>query len=292
MQRALRRLGYLASGFDGTFGPATEAAVRALQFDLLENHGEGSDGAAPVSVAAYNRGGVAQVDGVVTAALETCMAAMLDDGDFCKVPSSDRPAERNAGLRAGLGALAKGIVPRPFLEAVLDQESGCRHFNEPVKGDGDNFVLVGLDRSTAGSPRITSRGFGVSQVTLFHHPPTKKEAETLLSDPEENTRHAVRHFREKFDKFVNGATPATRADDRMAEIGAGPLRLCRFDAADSRHLEACRDCLAAAGAAPDTGVPDRARVGCDWPYAVRRYNGSGPRSYDYQAKILRRILNR
>lgn len=38
------------------------------------------------------------------------------------------------------------------------------------------------------------------------------------------------------------------------------------------------------------GVPDRARFLCDWPYAARRYNGSGPNSFNYQARILRNLL--
>ena len=35
------------------------------------------------------------------------------------------------------------------------------------------------------------------------------------------------------------------------------------------------------------GVPARAEVGCDWPYAVRRYNGSGVNSFWYQAELAR-----
>jgi hypothetical protein len=31
----------------------------------------------------------------------------------------------------------------------------------------------------------------------------------------------------------------------------------------------------------------RAEIPCDWPYAVRRYNGSGINSYHYQVRILR-----
>jgi hypothetical protein len=38
-------------------------------------------------------------------------------------------------------------------------------------------------------------------------------------------------------------------------------------------------------------VPDRKQFGCDWPYAARRYNGSGVNSYHYQAQVLLRILN-
>jgi hypothetical protein len=36
-------------------------------------------------------------------------------------------------------------------------------------------------------------------------------------------------------------------------------------------------------------VPDRAQLGCDWPYAVRRYNGSGVNSYHYQFQVLQRL---
>jgi hypothetical protein len=36
-------------------------------------------------------------------------------------------------------------------------------------------------------------------------------------------------------------------------------------------------------------VPDRAALGCDWPYAVRRYNGSGVDSYHYQFQVLERL---
>jgi len=39
-----------------------------------------------------------------------------------------------------------------------------------------------------------------------------------------------------------------------------------------------------------TGVPVRRNFGCDWPYAVRRYNGAGTNSYHYQALILLHLL--
>ena len=60
LQQDLRRLGYLRSGIDGGFGPGTELAVKALQHDLLNNHGRSTrgDGDAPVRVLDYNRGRV------------------------------------------------------------------------------------------------------------------------------------------------------------------------------------------------------------------------------------------
>jgi hypothetical protein len=128
---------------------------------------------------------------------------------------------------------------------------------------------------------------------------------------------AVAELRDKFLRFVNGNSPGTRADDRQAEFGRGALRRCRYDAADPRHMSACPECLAAAGATDIqagltrfyagasrvyeptqyhprteyTGVPVRANISCDWPYAVRRYNGGGLDSYHYQTQVLLRVLN-
>jgi hypothetical protein len=115
--------------------------------------------------------------------------------------------------------------------------------------------------------------------------------------------HAARELKTKLDGFVAGATSGTRADDRVAEIGAAAaLRRCRYDAADPRFQAACRECALAAPAVTVTleptqyhrasrydAVPDRKDFGCDWPYAVRRYNGGGVNSYHYQAQVLRRL---
>ena len=38
-------------------------------------------------------------------------------------------------------------------------------------------------------------------------------------------------------------------------------------------------------------VPVRGEIPCDWPYAVRRYNGAGVNSYHYQAIVLRNLLD-
>ena len=37
-------------------------------------------------------------------------------------------------------------------------------------------------------------------------------------------------------------------------------------------------------------VPIRKNVPCDWPYAVRRYNGAGINSYHYQTIVLKNVL--
>jgi hypothetical protein len=36
-------------------------------------------------------------------------------------------------------------------------------------------------------------------------------------------------------------------------------------------------------------VPDRSMLGCDWPYALRRYNGGGVNSYHDQYEALQRL---
>jgi len=206
-------------------------------------------------------------------------------------------------------------VPMPFLLAVLAQESGLQHFRVPSGTDTDDFIVVGVDRNDEDRPdHITSRGYGIGQHTLFHHPPRREEVESVMLDPALNVECAVRELQEKFEQFVAGPTSGTRADDRIAEIGSGPLRVCRHAEADARFMRDCHTCAREAPALTlETGspcfigstllftptpyhpatsykaVPDRSRLGCDWPYAVRRYNGAGVNSYHYQVQILKRL---
>jgi hypothetical protein len=89
------------------------------------------------------------------------------------------------------------------------------------------------------------------------------------------------------------------------------MRLCKYPPTDRRYLKDCRNCALAvrkvdivegtplyvgaskAYRATDNyraveyrGMPVRAEFPCDWPYAARRYNGSGIDSFHYQARIL------
>lgn len=320
LQRALRALGYLGGGVDGAFGPGTEVAVQALQWDLLLNDGAstGGDGSAPIGVRAYNRGRVTGTGGTVDQRLVECISDMLDDpGNAPTLPFAANPVAENQKVAAAIAALPVQQVPIPFLLAVLRQESGLRHYREPAPGDEDTFIVVGLDRNDSACPaRITSRGYGVGQYTLFHHPPRLGDVAGVMLDVGKNVAKAVEELRDKFDHFVNGPDADTRADDRRAEAGAGPLRLCKYPSGDARFMHDCRQCALAAGAQaiqsgvtplyPGAGqafeptpyyaeasyqdVPVRRNIGCDWPYAVRRYNGSGMNSYHYQVRILKNLL--
>ena len=317
LQSDLRALGYHRGPIDGVYLSVTTRAVSALQYDLLNNTGKSSDGdgQAPVALTDYNKGRVAAVTGVVDQNLVACIADMLDDSAFPKLPSSDSPASDNRKALLAVAAMPGGQVPFPFLYGILMQESGCQHFHVPAGGNQDDFVTVGLDTNDTAQPvHVTSRGFGMGQYTLFHHPPTVDEVSDFISDPVENVKQAVAELREKFDKYVNG--PADQADDRIHDVGHGPLRLCQYDATDARYLSDCVNCLKQAGtqkiiagktpiydgsstmyahtqyhAGSYDNVPVRKNIPCDWPYAVRRYNGSGPNSYDYQAEVLSKILN-
>lgn len=319
LQRDLRALGYLRSGIDGVFGPETELAVKALQSDLLTNEGTsgGDDGDAPVKLVEYNRGRVGAVTGRVDQTLVGCLSDMLDDPLFPTLPSVPNPVKENAKITSQIAALPSPEVPPPFLMAILLQESGLQHFREPPPGDEDTYIIVGLDFNDAAHPeRITSRGYGVGQYTLFHHPARPAEVSGIMLNLGGNLERAITALRDKFDHFITGPTPGTRADDRIAEYGDGPLRLCKYTAGDSRYLRDCRQCAIDAGAtniqagvtpvypgsrdtfrpteyyaqASYTNVPIRKTIGCDWPYAARRYNGSGLNSYHYQVRILKNLL--
>ena len=311
LQRDLRALGYLRSGIDGTFGPGTAFAVKALQNDLMTNEGTGPDGTAPVKTKDYNKGRVSGATGIVNFGLAQCISEMLDDPNIPALPKAADPVAENRKIVPTLQAMPSPAVPIPFLLGILMQESGLRHFSEPRAGDEDTYIVVGLDTNAADKTVVTSRGYGAGQYTLFHHPPRPKEVTDFMLDVTQNVSKAIRELRDKFDHFIVGSTSGTQADDRIAEIGRGPLRICKYAATDPRYMKDCRQCLKDAGTVdiqsglttlhPKTtetyqptqyhssgsyrGVPNRAQVGCDWPYAVRRYNGSGLNSHHYQVRV-------
>lgn len=317
LQRCLRALGYLKAGIDGKFSDATRRAVCALQYDLLANDGasSGGDGPASVAVRDYNQSRVAAVNGVADAGVKSCVADMMKDARFPKLPFSSDAAEANRRVLKLIAAMPSQTVPTPFLVAVVFQESGGKHYHEPKSADSDSFVVVGLDTNNSAHPEaVTSRGFGIGQYTLFHHPPRQQEVDDSISDPVANVSRAIRELRAKFDHFIVSSEPAAQSDDRIHEVGSAPLRMCTYNHGDPRYMTDCVRCMAAAGkqqivagqtpvyagaaqtyaatqyhSGSYSSVPIRKNIPCDWPYAVRRYNGSGPDSYDYQAEVLVRI---
>ncbi len=312
-QRDLRALGYVAGPIDGQFGPGTTKAVAALTYDLVHNDGSGTDGQAPVAVNSYDQG---NLSGQADQGLVACIAAMLDDPNYPKLPGSGDPVGDNQRALAAIKAMTDCPVPIPFLLAVLMQESGLHHYQVPTRNSVDNLVTIGLDRNDAANPaRITSRGYGIGQFTLFHHPPTQDEMNSFILDAVAGLKTAIHELQDKFQHWVLGPTPGQTADDRVAEAGRDPLRLCKYDASDARYMKDCVQCMKDAGPVQITSgvtpyyagasgtyaqtqyhvgtysnVPDRAKVGCDWPYAVRRFNGSGVNSFDYQAELLLKVL--
>lgn len=329
LQSDLRALGYLRRGIDGDFGAGTEQAVRCLQYDLI-HAGSGrldrdgditpGDGRAPVAVRDYNVDAtgariVSAVTGVVDTALAGCIERILADPRFPRLPRSAAPAIDNKRALQAIASSGSAKAPVPFILAMVRQESDSRHYREPTAGDVDAFVTVGLDRNRRDinnviiKDAITSRGYGVGQYTIFHHPPRAEEVRDFIVDPLNNVSHAFAELRLKFDRFVVG--PDNRADDRIAEHAIIGMRLCKYPPADQRYMRDCRNCALAvrkvdivegtplhAGSSQAyrktdnyptveyRGVPVRAEFPCDWPYAARRYNGSGVDSFHYQTRIL------
>ncbi len=309
LQKALRELGYLRGGVDGNFGGGTEKGVMALQYDLLHNDGKGSDGQAPVMVTAYNKGRVSDATGVVDQNTAQCIADMLGDASFVRLPIAADPVQANKTVLSKIATAKSTAVPVRFIASILKQESDLKHYNEQ-----DAVITVGLDTNNAAQAfAITSRGYGAGQFTIFHHPPRQEEVDDFMNDVEKNLSKAEGELREKFDKFVNG--PSSKADDRLQEIGSGALRICKYSSTDSRYLSDCSQCAIDAGSrdivenvtpvyagSPTlftatqyynpggyTNIPKREAFGCDWPYAVRRYNGGGINSYHYQARVIRNV---
>jgi peptidoglycan hydrolase-like protein with peptidoglycan-binding domain len=319
LQRDLRSLGYQRQGINGTFGAGTVLAVKALQHDLQMNNGAstGGDGNAPVRVMDYNRGRVRTVDGQVDEQLAACISDILDDPLFPRLPHAEDPLLENRKIAEQIGTMSGADVPIPYLLAILKQESGMMHYRVPSGSDEDNFIVVGLDRNGQGASKryaVTSRGYGAGQYTLFHHPPTAEEVQQIMLDGTRNVLKAIQELKGKFDHFILSRT--SKADDRLAEIGNGPLRLCKYAQDSPQYMRDCKMCAQAAGSqsitpgstpffagssgiyrttqyydpAPFKTVPARKGIDCDWPYAVRRYNGSGVNSFWYQGKVLNNLL--
>jgi len=308
LQQALRELGYLRSGVDGNFGSGTESGVKALQYDLLSNDGKGSDGQAPVKIKSYNKGRVTAATGIVDQNTAQCIADMLDDPAYICLPVAADPVQANKSVVAKIAAAKSTEVPIRYIAAILKQESDLKHYNEQ-----DAVITLGLDTNAAEKYVITSRGYGAGQFTIFHHPPTQAEVDDFMNDVDRNLSKAEHELREKFDKFVNG--PSDTADDRLTEIGNAEMRICKYAPNDSRYLTDCRQCAVDAGSRDITenvtplyagspkvytptqyyksanysNIPKREALGCDWPYAIRRYNGGGVNSYHYQARVLRNV---
>lgn len=317
LQRDLRQLGYLFRGINGDFGHVTEQAVKALQHDLLNNHGESlkNDGNAPVSLSDYNKGRVVNVDGIMDQNLANCISNMLDDDEYPKLPFAEKPAEANDKVISQLDRLKSDDVPLPFLKAIFKQESGLQHFYVPRNADEDCYIVVGMDTNAEQKHIITSRGYGLGQYTLFHHPPKKSEVKDFMLGVKGNISKAIEELKNKFDNFVNGPPGGRRADDRFADgRSQNQLLICKYNESDPNYLTDCRKCATDAGThdiiADETpyytgsihtyrktqyhpgsykNVPIRKNIPCDWPYAMRRYNGSGVNSYNYQARVLKHL---
>lgn len=308
LQQALRELGYLRGGVDGKFGDGTEIGVKALQLDLLSNAGRGTDGQAPVAMTDYNKGRVAGVTGVVDQDTAACIEEILNDARFVRLPIAADPVQANKAVVKTIATTSSTSVPIRFIAAILKQESDLKHYNE-----SDAVITLGLDNNDKTRPfAITSRGYGAGQFTIFHHPPRQDEVDDFMNDVTRNLSKAESELRSKFDRFVNG--PADKADDRQQDIGSGPMRICKYAATDARYLTDCRNCAIDAGSrdvvegvtplhlgtlkvyergiypsATYPNLPKRESFGCDWPYAVRRYNGGGINSYNYQARVIRNV---
>ncbi len=220
LQRALRQLGYLFRWIDGGFGRGTERVVKALQHDLLNNFGSQNDGEAPVSIIDYNKGRVIDVTDVVDQKLAQCISDMLDDKKYLKLPFPENPKDANREVITQFDALTSTDVPLPFLKAIFKQESNLKHFYVPRDADEDNYIVVGMGTNAGEKHIITSRGYGLGQFTLFHHPPKNSEVKKFRVGIRGNISKAIEELRDKF-KTLSRVRP--EEDARMTGLPKAEL---------------------------------------------------------------------
>jgi hypothetical protein len=176
------------------------------------------------------------VSGVVSAGLADCIADLLVANAYPKLPSAADPRAANAAAVERIANAPSTVAPTPFMLAMFRQESNLQHFRVPAGANTDNFVTVGLDTKFPDEQnRVTSRGYGLGQFTIFHHPPRATEISEFIDDPVRNVAKAHEEFREKFDKFVAHQPPRdSDADDRRAEHPGEQKRDNRYNSGHVR----------------------------------------------------------
>lgn len=249
LQRDLRGLGYLHDGIDGKRGAGLDHAVRAIRIDLC------NPALSPVIATANADGMVAAApasgDAAVEPALADCIGRLVDDPAIVKLPASADAVADNRRIMAAFRAIRSNRVPIPFLAAMFRQESGGRHFAQPTANNSDAFVVIGLDRNDGGRPeRVTSRGYGLGQFTIFHHPPTAAERTAFIDDPVDNVQSAIAEFRSKFDSAVHAKGSSEGADDFRVEHPLRKPSLCRYASDDPRTPVVAGSALRCAGPHP------------------------------------------
>ncbi|MFH1562211.1 MAG: peptidoglycan-binding protein [Nitrospirota bacterium] len=300
LQTALKRLGFLGHNdikqVNGNFGKGgyTERAIRALQYDLINKRIRGKD---------WNQGRIKEVNGIVDQNLALIIKTMLgaSDEEFFKVPYTKDRNEANKKAIQLLDEQENKIisqsVPPTFIKAILKQETGMAHY------DVDGFVYIGCDEV---SPLYVykSRGWGMGQYTITHHPPTLKEADEFINNPVNNVDKAVKELREKFDRYIVSNSLKQCADERIKIRGKSSLIECKYKKDSPMYIKDCMNCVKNAKREDEyygelkwhksthKNVPVWSDIPCDWPVAIRRYNGSGPNSYAYRAEVLWQILGK
>ena len=159
-------------------------------------------------------------NGVVDQKLAQCISDMLDDKKYLKLPFAENPKDANREAITQLDALSSTDVPLPFLKAIFKQESNLKHFYVPRDADEDNYIVVGMGTNAGEKHIITSRGYGLGQFTLFHHPPKNSEVKNFMVGIRGNISKAIEELR---DKFENLSRVRPEEDARMTGLPKAEL---------------------------------------------------------------------
>src|SRR5262249_57401604 len=133
----------------------------------------------------------AAIHGSVSKAAADCIAAPLAADAYPKVPNAADAAAANAAAVQLITNAPSTVAPTPFTLAMFRQESNLQHYRVPSGANSDNFVTLGLDtKFPEQQNRVTSRGYGLGQFTIFHHPPRPAQVAHFILDPAPNVAKA------------------------------------------------------------------------------------------------------
>jgi len=281
------------------FNSKLSSAVKSLKWELINNR----------SLSRF--GNYSAVNDTVTNALVVTMESMVQDPEIGVVYGTKDYEGANSKVELRIKGFSSEEFPQPLMGAILYEETGLRWFRP------DGYPTIGLDFNDKSNPeRITSRGFFVSQRTLFKYPVDQSRIDSMDS-LDEDLNFFSRHLENKYKKYIVSSKPSVRDDLRLESFSKSELRGCKYSPDDSKYMIDCKNCVEglkrrdyplgvrlAKGSSWKLrktryhkrdgykNMPDFKEFPCDYLFAIRRYNGGGINSFHYLMQVLEHLRDK